>query len=110
MKLEESLKQEILERLKPLQPEKVILFGSYAYGEPNKDSDVDVLVVTADDFIPQNFAQNMEIKLKVDRCLDGLRDRFPVDVIVHTKPMHARFVALQSAFAREILRKGIPLL
>jgi len=110
MKLNESLKHEILERLKPLQPEKVILFGSYAYGEPNKDSDIDVLVVTSDDFIPQNFAQNMEIKLKVDRCLDGLRDRFPLDVIVHTKPMYARFVALQSAFSREILQKGLALL
>ncbi len=43
MKLEESLKQEILERLKPFQQEKVILFGSYDYGEPNKDSDLDVL-------------------------------------------------------------------
>lgn len=27
------------------QPEQVILFGSYAYGEPTKDSDVDLLVV-----------------------------------------------------------------
>jgi len=33
MRLEESLKNEILARLMPLQPEKIILFGSYAYGE-----------------------------------------------------------------------------
>ena len=34
-----------------------MLFGSYAYGVSNEDSDVDLLVVTNDDFIPQNFAE-----------------------------------------------------
>jgi predicted nucleotidyltransferase len=28
------------------QPKKVILFGSYAYGEPTEDSDIDILIVT----------------------------------------------------------------
>ena len=32
----EKLKDEIVERLKPLDPDKVILFGSYAYGTPNE--------------------------------------------------------------------------
>ena len=44
MSLDESLKNEIIARLMPLQPEKIILFGSYAYGEPHKDSDIDLLV------------------------------------------------------------------
>lgn len=41
----EVLKHEIVERLKPLNPDKIILFGSYAYGEPNEDSDVDLFLV-----------------------------------------------------------------
>lgn len=41
----EVLKHEIVERLKPLKPDKIILFGSYAYGEPNEDSDVDLFLV-----------------------------------------------------------------
>ncbi len=53
MTLDKTIEHEIIERLKPIHPEKVILFGSYAYGEPNKDSDIDLLVVTQDDFIPQ---------------------------------------------------------
>ena len=44
----EVLKQEIIERLKPLDPEKIILFGSYAYGAPNEDSDVDLFLVKDD--------------------------------------------------------------
>ncbi len=41
----EVLKHEIVERLKPLKADKIILFGSYAYGEPNEDSDVDLFLV-----------------------------------------------------------------
>ncbi len=28
-----------------LNPEQIILFGSYAYGEPNEDSDIDLMVI-----------------------------------------------------------------
>jgi predicted nucleotidyltransferase len=41
----EKLKLEIVELLKPLDPDRVILFGSYAYGTPNEDSDIDLLLV-----------------------------------------------------------------
>lgn len=41
----EKLKQEIVERLKPLKPNKIILFGSYAYGKPNEDSDIDLFLL-----------------------------------------------------------------
>ena len=41
----EVLKHEIVERLKPLSPDKIILFGSYAYGTPNDESDIDLFLV-----------------------------------------------------------------
>ena len=41
----EKIKHEIVERLKPLDPDKIILFGSYAYGTPNEDSDIDLCIV-----------------------------------------------------------------
>ncbi len=40
----EELKPLIVERLKPLNPDKIILFGSYAYGTPNEDSDIDLFI------------------------------------------------------------------
>ena len=36
----EELKPKIVEALMPLKPDKIILFGSYAYGTPNEDSDI----------------------------------------------------------------------
>ncbi len=41
----ESIKDEIIEKLRPLSPDKVILFGSYAYGTPNENSDIDLFLV-----------------------------------------------------------------
>lgn len=40
----EKVKYEIVERLKPLNPDKIILFGSYAYGTPNESSDIDLFL------------------------------------------------------------------
>ena len=41
----EKIKPEIIERLMPLKPNKIILFGSYAYGTPNENSDIDLFLI-----------------------------------------------------------------
>jgi len=102
----EKIKEEIIERLKPLNPDMIILFGSYANGKPTEESDIDLYVVTGDNFMPSNFKEKMEIKLKFARAIDQIRDRYPVDLIVHTRPMSEIFVRLDSMFSREILTNG----
>jgi len=44
----EELKQQIIEALLPLNPDKIILFGSYAYGTPNEESDIDIFLLKDD--------------------------------------------------------------
>jgi uncharacterized protein len=82
---------QITERLKQINPYKVILFGSYAYGKPREDSDIDLLVVTNDDFIPKNFKESTEIYLKVSEQLKEIHQDVAIDLIVHTKPMFSKF-------------------
>lgn len=41
----QSIELSIVEKLKPINPLKIILFGSYAYGTPTEDSDLDICVV-----------------------------------------------------------------
>ena len=103
----EAIKYKIVERLKPLNPEKIILFGSYAYGKPDADSDIDLYVVTKDDFIPKNFQDRMKVKLKISRAIKDLQKIIPIDVITHTKKMHKKFVESNSSFSREILQNGV---
>ena len=59
----EHIKTEIVKRLKPLNIAQIILFGSYASGTPNEQSDIDLYVVTKDDFIPKNFMTKQKISL-----------------------------------------------
>ena len=58
----EALKYEIVERLKPLNPDKIILFGSYAYGTPNEDSDIDLFLVKDDN--NSNYEAKAIMKLR----------------------------------------------
>jgi predicted nucleotidyltransferase len=110
MKLSDELRDRISAALKPLHPEKVILFGSYAWGQPTEDSDIDLYVVTQDDFVPVTWRQRRDIVRSIsDRILD-LRTRYPIDLLVHTKPMHQEFVERKSSFAREIMNRGTRLL
>ena len=110
MKDIEIIKHEIVKRLKPLDLERVILFGSYAYGTPNEESDIDLYVVTKDEFIPQSFKEKSAITKNVSRAIRDLRTLFAIDLIVHTKVMSKNFKELNSFFLRELLTKGVVLL
>jgi len=97
---------QIVEMLKKTKPEKIILFGSYAYGKPAENSDLDILVVTGDDIIPSSFNEKSKIYLRISRAISDIKKEIPVDLIVHTKPMHQKFIQNNSLFARELMSKG----
>jgi predicted nucleotidyltransferase len=62
----ELVKRTIVEKLMPLNPEKIILFGSYAYGTPTEDSDLDICVVEKD------YENKWEEKRKIRESLSEL--------------------------------------
>ncbi|MBF0274458.1 MAG: nucleotidyltransferase domain-containing protein [Nitrospinae bacterium] len=43
--MEQALKENIVQKLKPLEASRILLFGSHASGNPQKDSDIDLLVI-----------------------------------------------------------------
>lgn len=110
MTMEEDFKKQLIERLKPLNPEKVILFGSYAYGLPHRDSDIDLLVVLRDNFMPADYKESMQVYLTVSTAIRDLKKRFPIDLIVYTRPMYEKLIELGSNFIKEITSKGVNLL
>ena len=96
----------IVQKLKKASPEKIILFGSYAYGNPTPDSDLDIMVVSNDNTLPGSYKEKSEIYLKIAHLIDDILAEVPVDLIVHTKPMHEIFNHKKSMFSREITEKG----
>ena len=82
-----------------LKPEKIILFGSYAYGDPTPDSDVDLLVIM------KTKAKAIDRYVAVSNLL--YPRQFPVDIIVKTpKEVEAEHKKRGNFFMREILTKG----
>jgi uncharacterized protein len=81
-----------------LQPQKIILFGSYVYGAPSNDSDVDLLVIL------DTNAPPADRYLSVSRLI---RPRpFPVDILVKTPAEVERGLKEGDVFIVEIVTKG----
>ena len=59
--LPENIKNAIVKTLKSIDPDKVILFGSYAYGKPLRESDIDLLIIKD---IPEDKVREIRIEAK----------------------------------------------
>jgi len=79
------------------QPERVILFGSYAEGRPTEDSDVDLLVVM--DHQGRDVEQAFEIRRSIKRS-------FPLDLVVRTPATVHRRLAQNDTFLSTVYSKG----
>ena len=89
-----SVANEIARRF---QPERIILFGSYAYGTPNEDSDVDLLVVMPYEGRPAIIATEIR---------GAVRAGFPMDLIPITPERLKYRLEIEDFFLREVVEKG----
>jgi predicted nucleotidyltransferase len=78
-------------------PERIILFGSFAYGTPHEWSDVDLLVV-----MPTSDEINQSIRITL-----AFSREFPLDLIVRTPDRLKRRLAEGDSFLSEVVTKGI---
>jgi uncharacterized protein len=90
----QALSQQIADRFRP---EKILLFGSYAYGAPTEDSDVDLLVIMSG--VENSVYQAIAIRRQVN-------PGFAMDLMVRTPEQIADRLALGDFFIQEILEKG----
>ena len=83
--------------VREFNPERIILFGSYAHGTPGPDSDVDLLVVLP--FEGKTWRMASEIRGRI-------RPRFPLDLLVRSPEQLHRRLNETDAFMREITQEG----
>lgn len=103
----EEIEKEIVDRISKVEKTlKIILFGSYAYGKPGKDSDIDLLVVIDKDESPRNFKDISDNYLRISRAIRPIEEEMPVDLLVYTKPEFEKFIESGSMFSRKIISEG----
>jgi len=101
------LVEEMIERLKELKPRKVILFGSYARGNPTEDSDLDVLVVLDSEEFAENFDKKIERDMPVSKALIDINRQIAMDLITYSKAEYEYLIGQNDFFAKEISDTGI---
>lgn len=91
----------IVERIvSRFHPQKVILFGSHAYGDPTPDSDVDLFVVMETEGNPLHTAA---------RISGEIDHPFGIDILVETPKYLAEALAEKDLFETEVMTKGVVL-
>ena len=94
----ETLK-EIIIRTVPV--EQILLFGSYAYGMPNKDSDLDLYVVLKDDA----ETRELDASIKILGAIGQVKTK-PIDIITNKKSKYLKLTT-GPTMERKIAREGI---
>jgi predicted nucleotidyltransferase len=88
----DDIKSIVLQIVSRFHPQKIILFGSYAYGEPTPDSDVDLLVVM----------ETAENPLRTAGRISAAIDHpFPIDILVETPKYLAEALAERETSLRQ---------
>jgi predicted nucleotidyltransferase len=93
-----ELEKKIVTRLKPLNPDKIILFGSFAYGKPNPDSDLDLCLVMDTD-LPK-----IKLKRRVRSLLQGIP--FAKDILTPSTSEYKFYSEEYGSVYRQIHQKG----
>lgn len=86
----------LINQLKIYQPEKIILFGSYAHGQPNQNSDIDIAII-------KNTKDSFHERQKKARLM--IRSTVPVDIFVFT-PEEFKKGKKNNLFVKEIAKMG----
>jgi uncharacterized protein len=79
------------------EPERIILFGSHASGQPNEDSDVDLLVILPFDGMP------VEKAIEIRRAI---KFPFPLDLLARTSEQVQQRLEMGDFFIQDILQNG----
>src|SRR3989338_3645497 len=97
MSVQEKLKEITDKIVKEYRTEKIILFGSYAWGKPGPDSDVDLFVIKE--------TENTRVSARKASRLIFQRP-FPIDLIVYTPGQTEKRKKMGDFFIRDVLNKG----
>jgi predicted nucleotidyltransferase len=98
--IQPGLLERVIDRLKAeFQPEEIYLFGSHAWGTPDENSDVDLMVI-----VPNSDERPIRRDQRAQRCLGRLA--MPADVLVRTRGEVNRYKHLRASLFHQVLNQG----
>lgn len=95
--IKEEIREMAYKIAEQFQPEKIILFGSQAWGEPGEDSDVDLFVIKETD-------NTRKLAAEIDGSL--FPRQIPLDIIVYQPEQFERRLEAGDMFVKDVVENG----
>ena len=97
---------EIVSRLRPIEPFRIMLFGSLALEMEESESDIDLLVILDSEDISQTYEQRMQGRLLVRESVQAINKHVAIDLVVYTRGEYEFLQNHGSSFLKEIESTG----
>lgn len=97
-----TILSEAVEKLKKkYKPQRIILFGSYAYGNPTEDSDIDLLI------LKNTNKRRVDRFVQVKRIIYNPNCKIPISPLIYNQEELEERLRIGDGFIKEIIQKGI---
>jgi predicted nucleotidyltransferase len=101
--------QKIADRLRAINPHRVILFGSYAWGEPHVDSDIDLVVILDREKPFESFRERIDNVVNIRRLLYDINREVSLDLLVYSRDEWRTILEAGSSFLADVEKRGVVL-
>ena len=97
---------QLLEALKQADPYRIILFGSYANGNPNENSDIDMVVILDNNDVSKTYDERLKKKLYINKLVRNINYKIALDILVYSKEEYKIIKNYGNYFIDEIENTG----
>ena len=101
-----SVLDNLVSSLKPSNPFKIILFGSYANGNPNEHSDIDLMVVLDNDHVSKTYQERLDKGVYIRKLVLDINEEIPLDILVYSRAELNIIKEYGNQFIEEIEKTG----
>jgi predicted nucleotidyltransferase len=92
--------------LQSSNPDRIILFGSYANGKQNENSDIDLMVVLDDNHVSKTYQERLDKKMRVRKSVRDINRKYALDLLVYSKEELNILKKQGNQFIEDIERTG----
>jgi len=96
----------VIVSLKPSDPYKIVLFGSYANGNPTEHSDIDLMVILDNEHVSKTYQERLDKKVYIRRLLREINQEFAIDLLVYSKAELKKVKEYGNPFIIEVEKTG----
>jgi predicted nucleotidyltransferase len=92
--------------LKPSDPYKIILFGSFANGNSNEHSDIDLMVILDNEHVSKTYQERLDKGVYIRKLVLEINEKIPLDILVYSKAELNMVKEYGNQFIEEIEKTG----